>query len=63
MSQTTTAFIDGLRRDIARWKVDLAGLEVGQEAQAEYLQASEIKAWMEAIEGILARYESRHAEI
>ena len=63
MSQTTTRFIEGLRRDIARWKVDLAGLEVGQEAQAEYLQTSEIRAWIERIEEIIARYEGRHAQI
>jgi hypothetical protein len=63
MSQTTTRFIEGLRRDIARWKVDLAGLEVGQEAQAEYLQTSEIRAWIERIEEIIARYEGRHAQV
>ena len=61
MGQTTAAFIENLRSDIARWKADLAGLDVGQEAQGEYLQTSEIRAWIEAGESILARYESRRA--
>ena len=61
MDGTTAAFLEALRRDIARWKVDLARLDLGQEAQDEYLQTSEIRAWIEAGEGILARYESRRA--
>jgi hypothetical protein len=62
MEQTTAAFIEELRRDVARWKVDLAGLDVGQEAHDEYLKTSEIRAWIEAGEAILARYESRRAQ-
>jgi hypothetical protein len=61
MDQTTAVFIEELRRDIAQWKADLAGLDVGPEAKGEYLQTSEIRAWIEAGESILARYESRHA--
>jgi hypothetical protein len=59
MDQTTAAFIEELRRNIAQWKVDLAQLDVGQEGQDEYLQTSEIRAWIEAGEAILARYENR----
>jgi hypothetical protein len=63
MEPTTAAFIEELRRDIARWKIDLAGLDVAQEAHDEFLKTSEIRAWIEAGEGVLARYESRRAQM
>lgn len=55
----STTFIEGLRRDIARWKAELLLLDVGEEARGEYLQTSELRAWIEAGEAIFARYESR----
>jgi hypothetical protein len=50
-----------LRHDIARWKSQLALIDVGAEAKNEYLQMSELRAWIEAGERIIARYERRHA--
>jgi hypothetical protein len=61
MHQTTADFVAGLRRDIARWKVELAGLDMGEEAEREYLQTSELRQWIESGEAILARYETRRA--
>lgn len=52
-------FIEGLRRDIARWKAELAMLDVGEESRGVYLQTSELRAWIEAGEAIFARYEAR----
>jgi hypothetical protein len=52
-------FIEGLRRDLARWKTELSMLDVGEEIQGNYLQTSELRAWIEAGEAIFARYESR----
>jgi hypothetical protein len=51
-------FIEGLRRDLARWKSELAMLD-GSEAGGRYLQTSELRAWIEAGEAIFARYEDR----
>jgi hypothetical protein len=63
MSQNSDAFaetfIAGLRRDISRWKAELSLLDVGEKARGEYLQTSELKAWIEAGEAIFARYERR----
>lgn len=61
MTQTTASFIEGLRRDIARWKSELALMDAGAEAKSEYLETSELRAWIEAGEGIIARYETRRA--
>lgn len=61
MIQTTASFIEGLRHDIARWKSQLALIDVGAEAKNEYLQISELRAWIEAGERIIARYERRRA--
>jgi len=61
MDPATTAFIEELRRDIAQWKLDLAKLDISREAQGEYLQTSEIRAWIDAGESILTRYESRRS--
>lgn len=65
MARSTDAFsntfIEDLRRDLARWKTELAMLDVGEESRGEYLQTSELRAWIEAGEAIFARYESRRA--
>ena len=55
----SATFIEGLRRDISRWKAELLLLDVGERARGEYLQTSELRAWIEAGEAIFARYESR----
>lgn len=55
----STTFIEGLRRDISRWKTELALLDINQEAQGDFLQTSELRYWMEAGEAIFARYERR----
>ena len=57
----SNTFIEDLRRDLARWKTELAMLDVGEESRGEYLQTSELRAWIEAGEAIIARYESRRA--
>jgi hypothetical protein len=54
-------FIEGLRRDISRWKADLATLDEGGEVRGEFLQTSELRAWIEAGEEIFARYERNRA--
>jgi len=53
------AFVEGLRRDISRWKAELSILDTGQEARGQYLQTSELRGWIEAGEAIFARYQSR----
>lgn len=55
-------FIEGLRRDLERWKSELAMLDVGGEVRGEYLQTSELRGWIEAGEAIFARYERRRAQ-
>ena len=55
-------FIEGLRRDLSRWKAELAMLDVGEHAQGQYLQTSELRAWIQAGEAIFARYENRRTE-
>jgi hypothetical protein len=50
-------FIEGLRRDIPRWKADLSTLDIGGEVRGEFVQTSELRAWIEAGEEIFARYE------
>jgi hypothetical protein len=57
----SSTFIEGLRRDLTRWKTELAMLDVGEESRGEYLQTSELRAWIEAGEAIFARYEARRA--
>jgi capsid protein len=63
MARNTDAFsetfLEGLRRDLARWKAELAMLDVGEEVRGDYLQTSELRAWIDAGEAIFARYESR----
>jgi hypothetical protein len=63
MARNTDAFsetfLEGLRRDLARWKAELAMLDVGEEVLGDYLQTSELRAWIDAGEAIFARYESR----
>jgi hypothetical protein len=59
MTQTMDEFIDGLRRDIARWKADLARLDAN--AQGKSLQTAEIRAWIDMGEGVIAQHESRYA--
>ena len=54
-------FIEGLRRDISRWKAELSMLDVGGEVRGAFLQTSELKSWIEAGEAIFARYERRRA--
>ena len=54
-------FIEGLRRDLERWKAELALLDVGEEARGLYLQTSELRTRIEAGEAIFARYERRRA--
>ena len=55
----STTFIEGLRRDIARWKTELALLDIDQEVRGDFLQTSELRSWMEAGEAIFTRYERR----
>jgi hypothetical protein len=66
MTQNSDAFsetfIEGLRRDISRWKSELSLLDVGEERRGAYLQTSELKTWIEAGEAIFTRYERRRAE-
>jgi capsid protein len=50
-------YIESLRQDIARWKAELSTLDVGGEVRGQYLQTSELRAWIEAGEEIFARYE------
>jgi hypothetical protein len=57
----SSTFIEGIRRDLARWKAELAMLDVGEEILGQYLQTSELRAWIEAGEAIFARYERRRA--
>jgi len=57
----SNTFIEDLRRDLARWKTELAMLDIGEESRGEYLQTSELRAWIEAGEAIFARYEARRA--
>ena len=57
----SNTFIEDLRRDLARWKTELAILDVGEESSGEYLQTSELRAWIEAGEAIFTRYEERRA--
>jgi hypothetical protein len=63
MARNTDAFsetfLEGLRTDLARWKTELAMLDVGEEVRGDYLQTSELRAWIDAGEAIFARYESR----
>jgi hypothetical protein len=53
-------FIQGLRRDLERWKSELRMLDV-RDATSEYLQTSELRSWIESGEVIFARYERRRA--
>lgn len=53
-------FIEGLRRDLGRWKSELAMLDV-RDGASKYLQTSELRAWIESGEAIFARYERRRA--
>ena len=55
----SATFIEGLRRDIARWKSELALLDIDQEVRGGFLQTSELRSWMAAGEAIFARYEDR----
>ena len=57
----SNTFIEGLRRDLARWKAELAMLDIGEDVQGQYLQTAELRAWIEAGEAIFARYERRRA--
>jgi len=57
----SNTFIEGLRRNLARWKTELAMLDVGEEVRGQFLQTSELRAWIEADEAIFARYERRRA--
>lgn len=53
-------FIEGLRRDLARWTSEIAILEASDGASA-YVQTSELRSWIESGEAIFARYERRRA--
>lgn len=55
----TEAFIDGLRRDTARWKSELSLLDAGDRAVGHNLETSELKSWLDASDAILARYVNR----
>lgn len=50
-------FIEGLRRDLARWRTELKMLDVDQVPRGLFFQTSELRAWIDAGENILARYE------
>jgi hypothetical protein len=52
-------FIDGLRRDISRWKAELSMLDIGQEKAGSDLLTSELRSWINAGEAVFARYEKR----
>jgi len=50
-------FIEGLRRDISRWKAELSMLDVGQEKTSSDLLTSELRSWIDAGEAVFAHYE------
>ena len=52
-------FLEGLRRDTARWKAELSLLDADAEASGPRLETAELKSWIEAGEAIFARYEKR----
>jgi hypothetical protein len=52
-------FIEGLRRDISRWKAELSMLDVGQEKTSSDSLTSELRSWIDAGEAVFARYERR----
>jgi len=52
-------FIEGLRRDISRWKAELSMLDEGQPGNGKRLLTSELRAWIEAGEAVFVRYENR----
>ncbi len=58
----TAAFIDGLRRDTARWKAELSMLDVGDKGQGRDRETSELRSWIAAGEEIFARYESQRSD-
>jgi hypothetical protein len=55
----SVTFIEGLRRDISRWKAELPMLEEGQDAGSFGHLTSELRSWIEAGEAVFARYERR----
>ena len=57
----SVTFIEGLRRDTARWKAELSMLDVGDKGEGRDRQTSELRSWIEAGEAIFARYERRRA--
>lgn len=57
----SVTFIEGLRRDLSRWKAELSLLEVGQDGIGSDLLTSELRKWMEAGEAVFARYERRRS--
>jgi len=52
-------FIEGLRRDISRWKAELSMLDRGQDRSGTDLLTYELRSWIEAGEAVFARYEKR----
>ena len=54
-------FMEGLRRDTARWKSELSLLDADSNAGRRRLETSELRSWIEAGEAIFARYENRRA--
>lgn len=59
MAEAMNDFIEDLRREIARWKGELARLEGA--ANESYLKTADIKGWLETGERITAQHENRHA--
>jgi hypothetical protein len=57
----SATFIEGLRRDISRWKAELSMLDAGQPGVGKNLLTSELRAWIEAGEAVFARYEDRRS--
>lgn len=53
----SATFIEGLRRDTARWKAELSILDEGDEGHGRNRQTSELRSWIEAGDAIFARYE------
>ena len=55
----TVTFLEGLRRDIPRWKAELSIMDIPEDTDDAYLPTSEIRAWLEAGEDTLVRYDKR----
>lgn len=55
----TATLLEGLRRDISRWKSELSMIDFEKGEHGPFLATSELRAWLEAGEEIFVRYERR----